>query len=51
MTFDEQLAIRWHMGAWENIKDIHPLNQAMSKCGLLRSLMLADQMATFKEGK
>jgi hypothetical protein len=51
LTSDEQLAIRWHMGAWENIKDTRSLSQAISRCGLLRALMLADQMATFKEDK
>lgn len=51
LTSDEELAIRWHMGAWEQGVDLRTLSRAMDKCPLLKALMLADQMATFKEGK
>ena len=51
LTTDEALAIRWHMGAWDAAGDTarRCLNQALDRCALLRGLMLADQMATFKE--
>jgi len=51
LTSDEELAIRWHMGAWEGGCDVRTLGRAMDKCPLLKALMLADQMSTFKEGK
>lgn len=51
LTTDEALAIRWHMGAWDAAGDTarRCLNLALDRCALLRGLMLADQMATFKE--
>jgi hypothetical protein len=53
LTMDEQLAIRWHMGAWDatSEKDRRILNDAFHKSKLVQALMIADQMAAFKETK
>lgn len=51
LSIDEQLAIRWHMGGWDSTDAMSrkSLNQAVEICALLRALLLADQMVTFKE--
>lgn len=48
LTDDEALAIRWHMGRWgAEGAAVRDLNAAMSRCQLLRGLVLADQLATY----
>lgn len=49
LTHDEQLAIRWHMGAWDTdgYSQKRTLGQAIDGCKLLKALMLADQSASY----
>ena len=46
LTDDEALAIRWHMGAWED-GDKRPLSSAFERCKLAVLLHMADTSATY----
>jgi hypothetical protein len=53
LELDEQLAIRWHMGAWDAESYIQrkQLSTAIERSRLTRAIIIADQIATFKESK
>jgi hypothetical protein len=53
LQVEEAMAIRWHMGTWEaeSYAEKQSLSAAMNKYPLILALQMADQEATYWDGK